>query len=209
MAETGLTSAGGWRGVIIDMLEIGYDPTNIAANFFHGSLYFIPVFIVCNLAGGFWESVFSMVRRHEINEGFLVTGMLFPLTLPPTIPLWQVAIGISFGVVIGKEIGRVLDDRAIFAERQDGRVMLRHGFTFEAGERVLAVEDVVTTGDSTREAIDVTRAAGALVAGEAAIHRSQRRPPLDGARSGLEHLKGPAAARHAVSRACRSVTSHV
>ena len=113
------------------------------------------------------------------------------------------------GGVISKEIGRVLDDRAIFAERQDGRVMLRHGFTFEAGERVLAVEDVVTTGDSTREAIDVTRAAGALVAGEAAIHRSQRRPPLDGARSGLEHLKGPAAARHAVSRACRSVTSHV
>ena len=104
MSETGLTSAGGWRGVIIDMLEIGYDPTSIAANFFHGSLYFIPVFIVCNIAGGFWESVFSMVRRHEINEGFLVTGMLFPLTLPPTIPLWQVAIGISFGVVIGKEI---------------------------------------------------------------------------------------------------------
>ena len=104
IAETGLTSAGGWRGVIIDMLEIGYDPTSIAANFFHGSLYFIPVFIVCNIAGGFWESVFSMVRRHEINEGFLVTGMLFPLTLPPTIPLWQVAIGISFGVVIGKEI---------------------------------------------------------------------------------------------------------
>ena len=45
-----------------------------------------------------------MVRKHEINEGFLVTGMLFPLTLPPTIPLWQVAIGISFGVVIGKEV---------------------------------------------------------------------------------------------------------
>ncbi len=45
-----------------------------------------------------------MVRGHEINEGFLVTGLLFPLTLPPTIPLWQVALGISFGVVIGKEI---------------------------------------------------------------------------------------------------------
>jgi Na+-transporting NADH:ubiquinone oxidoreductase subunit B len=54
--------------------------------------------------GGFWEVLFSIVRKHEINEGFLVTGILFPLTLPPTIPLWQVAVGISFGVVIGKEV---------------------------------------------------------------------------------------------------------
>ena len=56
------------------------------------------------MVGGLWEGLFAMVRKHEINEGFLVTGMLFPLTLPPTIPLWQVAIGISFGVVIGKEV---------------------------------------------------------------------------------------------------------
>ena len=104
MAEIGLTSAGGWRGVVIDVLEIGYDPGNIIANLFHGALYFIPVFLVCNIVGGTWEALFSIIRRHEINEGFLVTGMLFPLTLPPTIPLWQVAIGISFGVVIGKEI---------------------------------------------------------------------------------------------------------
>ncbi len=104
MAEMGLTSAGGWRGVVIDVLEIGYDPGNIIANLFHGALYFIPVFLVCNIVGGTWEALFSTIRRHEINEGFLVTGMLFPLTLPPTIPLWQVAIGISFGVVIGKEI---------------------------------------------------------------------------------------------------------
>ena len=57
-----------------------------------------------NIAGGFWEVIFATVRKHEINEGFLVTGLLFPLTLPPTIPLWQVAVGISFGVVIGKEV---------------------------------------------------------------------------------------------------------
>ena len=54
--------------------------------------------------GGTWEAIFSIVRRHEINEGFLVTSMLFPLTLPPTIPLWQAALGITFGVVIGKEV---------------------------------------------------------------------------------------------------------
>ena len=70
----------------------------------HGALYFIPVFLVTNVAGGFWEVIFASVRKHEINEGFLVTGILFPLILPASIPLWQVAIAISFAVVFGKEI---------------------------------------------------------------------------------------------------------
>ena len=56
------------------------------------------------VVGGNCEVIFSIIRKHEINEGFLVSGMLFPLTLPATIPLWQVAVGIAFGVVIGKEI---------------------------------------------------------------------------------------------------------
>lgn len=71
---------------------------------FHGALFFIPVYAVCMIVGGHCELIFSVIRKHEINEGFLVTGMLFPLTLPPTIPLWQVAMGIAFGVVVGKEI---------------------------------------------------------------------------------------------------------
>lgn len=70
----------------------------------HGALYFLPVYLVTMVVGGNCEVIFSIIRKHEINEGFLVTGMLFPLTLPPTIPLWQVAVGIAFGVVIGKEI---------------------------------------------------------------------------------------------------------
>ena len=70
----------------------------------HGALYFLPVYIVTMAVGGHCELFFSVIRKHEINEGFLVTGMLFPLTLPPNIPLWQVALGIIFGVVIGKEI---------------------------------------------------------------------------------------------------------
>ncbi len=69
-----------------------------------GALYFLPVYLVCMVVGGHCELIFSVIRKHEINEGFLVTGMLFPLTLPPTIPLWQVAVGIIFGVVVGKEI---------------------------------------------------------------------------------------------------------
>lgn len=92
----------GWRGAIMD--NFGYSPNNFLSCFLHGALYFIPVFLVTQLAGGFWEVLFATIRKHEVNEGFLVTGMLFPLTLPPTIPLWQVALGISFGVVIGKEI---------------------------------------------------------------------------------------------------------
>ena len=104
MAHLGMESADGWRGVIIDIFGFGYDPTSLLSNLVHGSLFFVPVFLVCNMVGGFWETIFASVRGHEVNEGFLVTGILFPLTLPPTIPLWQVAVGISFGVVIGKEI---------------------------------------------------------------------------------------------------------
>lgn len=69
-----------------------------------GALAMLPIIITSYAAGGIAELVFCVVRKHEINEGFLVTAMLFPLTLPPTIPLWMVAVGIIFGVVIGKEV---------------------------------------------------------------------------------------------------------
>ena len=72
--------------------------------FLLGSRYVLPIIIVSYAVGFFWEIVFASIRKHKISEGFLVTGLLFPLTLPATIPLWQVAIGISFGVVIGKEV---------------------------------------------------------------------------------------------------------
>ena len=84
------------------------------------------------------------------------------------------------GIVIGQEVGRALGIRAIFAERQDGKLMLRRGFTLLAGEKVLVVEDVVTTGGSTRETIEVARAAGAQVVGAASIiDRSGGQQSLD------------------------------
>ncbi len=84
------------------------------------------------------------------------------------------------GIVIGQEVARGLGVRAIFAERQDGRLTLRRGFTVEPGEKVLVVEDVVTTGGSTRETIEVARAAGAEVVGAASIiDRSGGDPGLD------------------------------
>lgn len=72
--------------------------------FIRGLVIVLPLVIVCYVVGFFWEVVFAVVRKHPISEGLFVTCMLFPLTLPPTIPLWQAALGISFGIVIGKEI---------------------------------------------------------------------------------------------------------
>jgi orotate phosphoribosyltransferase len=73
------------------------------------------------------------------------------------------------GVVIGQEVGRALGVRAIFAERQDGTLALRRGFTLADTDRVLVVEDVMTTGGSTRETIEVAKAAGGQVVGTASI----------------------------------------
>ena len=93
-----------WRVGVLEWLGCGFDPASFIDNLVHGAAYFLPTYIVCMSVGGICEVVFSVIRKHEVNEGFLVTGMLFPLTLPPTIPLWQVALGIAFGVVIGKEV---------------------------------------------------------------------------------------------------------
>ena len=93
-----------WQTSVMETMGLSFDPGNIWACVVHGSLYFFPVLIVTFAVGGFWEVLFSSVRKHEVNEGFFVTGFLFPLILPATIPLWQVALGISFGVVLGKEI---------------------------------------------------------------------------------------------------------
>jgi Na+-transporting NADH:ubiquinone oxidoreductase subunit B len=100
----GLVGIEGWRGALLPLLGAGYDPSSVYDNFTHGLLYFLPLYIVTMAAGGIWEVLFAGIRNHEINEGFLVTGLLFVLILPPAIPLWQVAVGMSFGVVIGKEV---------------------------------------------------------------------------------------------------------
>ncbi len=104
MAATGIDAIPGWRGDLLALLGIGYDPSSIWQNMCHGLVYLLPIYVVTLLAGGLWELLFAWVRGHEINEGFLVTSFLFMLTLPPGIPLWQVAVGMSFGVVVGKEV---------------------------------------------------------------------------------------------------------
>ena len=96
--------ANGWRASLLSAIGIGLDAGNPVANVLHGLLYFLPIYITTLFFGGVCEVIFATVRRHEVNEGFLVTSMLYALTMPPDVPLWQVALGIMFGVVIGKEV---------------------------------------------------------------------------------------------------------
>lgn len=93
-----------WQSSAFALFGLPPSPDHVAANFVHGALYFLPVLITTYAVGGLFEVLFAVVRKHEVNEGFLVTGMLIPLTLPATIPLWQVGVGTAFGIVIGKEI---------------------------------------------------------------------------------------------------------
>lgn len=95
---------GGWRHEVIRWLGVGYSPQSVTACMAHGALYFIPLYLVTMAVGLAWEVGFAMIRRHEVNEGFFVTGLIFPLILPPTMPMWQAAFGISWGVVIAKEV---------------------------------------------------------------------------------------------------------
>ena len=98
-----LSAQEGWRFALIGALA-GFDPHSLWDNMIQGAAYFLPVYAVTFIVGGFWEVLFASIRKHEVNEGFFVTSVLFALILPPSIPLWQVAVGISFGVVIGKEV---------------------------------------------------------------------------------------------------------
>jgi Na+-transporting NADH:ubiquinone oxidoreductase subunit B len=103
MDAMGIAEVEGWRGSLISLFA-GYDANSWWDNLIFGAMYFLPIYAVTFIVGGFWEVLFATVRGHEVNEGFFVTSILFALICPPNIPLWQVALGISFGVVIGKEI---------------------------------------------------------------------------------------------------------
>ncbi len=100
MADMGLTQIGNWRDLFIG----SFNAASWFDNLWHGALYFLPIYATTFIVGGFWEVLFAAKRGHEVNEGFFVTSVLFALICPPDVPLWQVALGISFGVVIAKEV---------------------------------------------------------------------------------------------------------
>jgi Na+-transporting NADH:ubiquinone oxidoreductase subunit B len=103
MAAMGVTTVDNWRGLFLDVLT-GYDPASFWDNIVHGLAYFIPLYVTVFLTGIAFEIWFASKRGHEVNEGFFVTSILFTLTLPAGTPLWMAALGIAFGVVIGKEV---------------------------------------------------------------------------------------------------------
>ena len=102
--EAGALPLASWQTQAMEALGLAFSSTDLFACIAHGALYYLPIVLVTFAAGGTAEAVFAIVRKHEINEGFLVTGMLLPLTLPATTPLWQVALGVLFGIVVGKEV---------------------------------------------------------------------------------------------------------
>lgn len=103
MDAMGITAGESWRHSVIGGLTT-YNAGSVWDNMIYGAMHFLPVYLVTFIVGGFWEILFASVRKHEVNEGFFVTSILFALSLPATIPLWQVALGITFGVVLAKEV---------------------------------------------------------------------------------------------------------
>jgi Na+-transporting NADH:ubiquinone oxidoreductase subunit B len=154
LLKIGRTSIEGWRGDVISAIGAGFNPESLIDCVVHGGLYFFPVFLVTFAVGSLWEIIFASIRKHEISEGFIVTSMLFPLTLPPDIPLWQAALGISFGVVIGKEIFGGTG-RNIFNPALTGRVFLFFAYPAQiSGDAVWVAVDGVTRATPLAQAAD-------------------------------------------------------
>ncbi|QFI38991.1 NADH:ubiquinone reductase (Na(+)-transporting) subunit B [Moritella marina ATCC 15381] len=109
-ANTAIASGAGiafddWHVALLSALGVTMgEGAGVIANMLYGAVYFLPIYATVFVVGGFWEVLFAAVRKHEVNEGFFVTSILFALILPANIPLWQAAIGITFGVVIAKEV---------------------------------------------------------------------------------------------------------
>ena len=95
-------NTGDWHHYLVNIF--GYEPNSFINKIWFGAVYFIPIYATIFLVGISWEILFAIIRKHEINEGFFVSSVLFALSCPPDLPLWQAALGITFGIVIGKEI---------------------------------------------------------------------------------------------------------
>ena len=102
--QAGAAPLGDWQNQLFQSLGGRYDPSSLLGCALLGALYVLPVYAVAMVAGIGIELVFAVVRRHEVSEGFFVTGALIPLILPPTIPLWQVGLATVVGLVFSKEV---------------------------------------------------------------------------------------------------------
>lgn len=117
MNAFGISASPGWRGSILAAFGVGYDPLNIGACLVHGLTYFVPIFIVALLTGTLWEVAFAQGRRRPVDDGLLYIAWMFTLVLPASVPLYQVMLGMTFGMIVGKSIfggtGRYLINPAV------------------------------------------------------------------------------------------------
>lgn len=104
MQAAGLQNLPSWHESVFSLLGVGHDPAFFGDNLLLGALHFLPVLLVCWLTALFWEALFAVSRRLPLSEGWGISSLMLALILPPAIPLWQVALGMSFGTVFGKEI---------------------------------------------------------------------------------------------------------
>ncbi len=144
MAAEGVQPLKVWQTSLFQSLGFSHQDA-LFNNLIYGALFFLPILMVTFAAGGLIEVATAIVRKHEVNEGFLVTGFLFPLILPPTIPLWQVALGIIFGTLIGKEVfgGTGMN---IFNPALTGRAFLFFAYPGQiSGDQVWTATDGVSS----------------------------------------------------------------
>jgi len=117
IADFQLESVPGWRASLLTQVGIGFDASSVMGCFTHGLLYFLPIFVVALLVGAFWQALFANLRKKQPDEGLLVIAWFLALIMPATAPLYQVAMGMTFGIVIGKLIyggsGRYLVNPAL------------------------------------------------------------------------------------------------
>jgi Na+-transporting NADH:ubiquinone oxidoreductase subunit B len=104
LSRLGLDTLPGWRGALLEAFGLGGPMTGGAAAILQGMLYVLPILGVAMITGGFWRQAFARLRGRESGGAPIVTALIFTLILPPGAPLWQVALGMTFGLVIGKEI---------------------------------------------------------------------------------------------------------
>ena len=155
-------NTGDWHHYIVSL--VGYDSSSFVAKMWFGAAYFMPIYITVFVVGIGWEAVFAIVRKHEINEGAFVSTILFSLSCPPDLPLWQAAMGITFGLVIGKEIfggtGKNFLNPAL-----TGRAFLYFAYPSQiSGDKVwiagLADNNIVAEGYSGATALGVAAESG-------------------------------------------------
>ena len=117
IADFMLDEVPGWRASLLAKAGFGYDAFNMMDCIMHGLLYFLPIFLVALLVGATWEALFATMRKRPVDEGLLAIAWFFALILPATVPLYQVALGMTFGIVVGKLIfggsGRYLVNPAL------------------------------------------------------------------------------------------------